>query len=79
MEKKSKAVQEITEKFYQLTVQQRDAAWKEIEAKDKQIAELVEMLNVIWEDWSCDDCPEGEKMEELIHKYNKGRNVTKCK
>ena len=48
--------------------------------KDKQIAELVDMLNVIWEDWSCDDCPEGEKMEELIHKYNKDRmspNVNK--
>jgi DNA anti-recombination protein RmuC len=40
MEKKSKAVQEVTEKFYQLTVQQRDAAWKEVERLKAKIDRL---------------------------------------
>ena len=37
--------------------------------KNVDITELVDMLNVIWEDWSCDECPEYEQMKALIAKH----------
>ena len=39
MEKKSKAIQEVHDAFYKLAVAQRDVAWREIEEKDKLLAE----------------------------------------
>lgn len=37
--------------------------------KNVDITELVDMLNVIWEDWSCDECPEYEQLKALIAKH----------